>query len=193
MCEVLEVSRSGFYDWRERQPSPRQRDDERVTELIRTVHRKSDYTYGSPRVHADLVEDYDEPVGLNRVARLMRQAGVQGVSGRKRRPRTTTPATRQPTPPDRVQRQFTASAPDRLWLGDITYLETEQGWLYLAVLLDVFNRMIVGWATAAHLRTELPLAALRTALRDRRPTPGMLIHHTDSGSQGKSSGRRNTA
>jgi putative transposase len=99
MCEVLEVSRSGFYDWRERQPSPRQRDDERLTELIRRQHRKSDYTYGSPRIHADLVEDYDEQVGLNRVARLMRQAGLQGVSGRKRGPRTTTPASGRPSRP----------------------------------------------------------------------------------------------
>ena len=183
MCEVLEVSRSGFYDWRERQPSPRQRDDDRVTDVIRRLHRKSDYTYGSPRIHADLVEDCDEPIGLNRVARLMRQAGLQGVSGRKRGPRTTTPAKQRPKPPDRVQRRFTASAPDRLWLGDITYLDTEQGWLYLAVLLDVFSRLIVGWATAAHLRTELALAALRAALRHRRPAAGMLIHHTDSGSQ----------
>jgi putative transposase len=131
MCEVLEVSGSGFYDWRERQPSPRQRDDDRVTDVIRRLHRKSDYTYGSPRIHADLVEACDEPIGVNRVARLMRQAGLQGVSGRKRGPRTTTPPKQRPKPPDRVQRRFTASAPDRLWLGDITYPDTEQGWLYL--------------------------------------------------------------
>jgi len=183
MCEVLEVSGSGFYAWRERQPSPRQRDDDRVTDVIRRLHRKSDYTYDSPRIHADLVDACHEPLGVNRVARLMRQAGLQAVSGRKRGPRTTTPAKQRPKPPDQVQRRFTASAPDRLWLGDITYLDTEQGWLHLAALLDVFSRLIVGWATAAHLRTELPLAALRAALRHRRPAPGMLIHHTDSDSQ----------
>lgn len=183
MCEVLEVSRSGYYDWRRRQPSPRQRDDERVAELIRSAHRASGGVYGSPRVHADLIDDYDEAIGLNRVARLMSQLGLQGVSGRARSPRTTTPAAGRAKPPDRVQRRFHAPAPDRLWVGDLTYLKTEQGWLYLAVLLDVFSRRIVGWATAGHLRTELPLAALRAALRDRRPKPGMLIHHTDSGSQ----------
>ena len=184
MCRVLEVSRSGYYAWRQRQPSPRQRDDQRLVELIRTVHNQNRKVYGSPRIHAELIDDYDEQVGVNRIARLMARAGIEGVSGRSRRPRTTTPpADRRAKPPDRVQRDFTASAPDRLWLGDITYLETAQGWRYLAVLLDVFSRMIVGWATAAHLGTSLPLAALRMALSERHPRPGMLIHHTDSGSQ----------
>jgi transposase InsO family protein len=110
-------------------------------------------------------------------------AGIEGVSGRRLGPVTTTPATGRPKPPDRVQRDFTAAGPNRLWLGDITYLATDQGWLYLAVLLDVFSRRIVGWATADHLRTDLPLTALDMALRDRRVRPGMLVHHTDSGSQ----------
>ena len=183
MCRVLEVSRAGYYAWRQRQPSSQQRDDERLTELIRTVHKENRRVYGSPRIHAEVVDDHHEQVGCNRVARLMARAGIEGVSGRRRGPRTTTPATGRPKPPDRVQRNFTASAPDRLWLGDITYLETNQGWRYLAVLLDVFSRRIVGWATAAHLGTELPLAALSMALRDRQPRAGMLIHHTDSGSQ----------
>lgn len=183
MCEVLEVSRSGFYDWRHRQPSPRQRDDARVTGLIRQVHAGSRQIYGSPRVHAELVDDHDERIGVNRVARLMATAGIEGVSGRRRGPVTTTPATGRAKPPDRVRRDFTATGPNRLWLGDITYLGTDEGWLYLAVLLDVFSRRLVGWATADHLRTDLPLAALDMALRDRRVRPGMLIHHTDCGSQ----------
>jgi putative transposase len=183
MCEVLEVSRSGYYEWRDRQPSPRQRDDARLTTLIRQIHADSRGTYGSPRVHAELLDDHDERIGVNRVARLMAVAGIEGISGRKRGPRTTTPAQGRVKPPDLVRRDFTAPGPNRLWLGDITYLATDEGWLYLAVLLDAFSRRIVGWATADHLGTDLPLRALEMALRDRQVRPGTLVHHTDSGSQ----------
>lgn len=140
MCDVLGVSRSGFYGWRDRQPSPRQRDDERLLGLLRRVHAGSRQTYGSPRVHAELIDDHDEGVGLNRVARLMACAGIQGISGRKRGPRTTTPAQGRAKPPDLVRRNFSAAGPDRLWLADITYLDTDEGWLYLAVILDACSR-----------------------------------------------------
>lgn len=184
MCAVLEVSRSGYYGWRARQPCPRRRDDERLTALIRRIHADARGCYGSPRVHADLVDGHDQRVGVNRVARLMARAGIHGVSGRRRGPRTTTPARARPKPPDRVCRDFSAPGPNRLWLADISYLATDEGWLYLAVILDVFSRRIVGWATADHLGTNLPLAALTMAVRDRLVRPGhMLVHHTDSGSQ----------
>lgn len=149
----------------------RQRDDARLTGVIRQIHADSRQIYGSPRVHAELVDDPDERVGVNRVARLMATAGITGVSGRRRGPVTTTPQTGRAKPPDRVRRDFTATDPNRLWLGDITYLPTDEGWLYLAVLLDVFSRRIIEWATADHLRTDLPLAALDMALRDRQVRP----------------------
>ncbi|HVM00598.1 MAG TPA: IS3 family transposase [Egibacteraceae bacterium] len=182
MCRVLEVARSGYYAWRRRQPSARQRDDQRLLGLIRRIHADARGCYGSPRVH-ELVDDHDERLGVNRVARLMACAGIAGVSGRKRGPRTTVPSSRS-KPPDLVGRDFTATAPNRLWLADITYLETDEGWLYLAVILDAFSRRIIGWATADHLRTQLPLEALEMALKGRDVRPGTtLVHHTDSGSQ----------
>lgn len=183
MCRVLEVSTSGYYDWCDRQPSVRQCEDQRLLTVIRKVHAGARGTYGSPRVHAELVDDHDEHVGVNRVARLMAAADIQGISGRKRGPRTTIPSSRA-KPPDLVRRDFTATAPNKLWLADITYLATDEGWLYLAVILDVFSRRIVGWATADHLRTELPREALEMALKTRDVRLGTtLVHHTDSGSQ----------
>jgi putative transposase len=181
MCQVLGVSRSGFYAWRGRRPSARQRQDWNLTAEIRRVHTASRGIYGSPRVTAELRDD-GWVIGENRVARLMRVADLHGCSGRRPGPRTTT-ATRKPAPADLVNRKFTAAAPNLLWLGDITYLRTWEGWLYLAMLKDAFSRAIVGYATAEHLRLELPLAALTMALKARRPRPGMLIHHTDRGSQ----------
>ena len=139
--------------------------------------------YGSPRIHAELVDDHDETIGVNRVARLVAAAGIEGISGRKRGPRTTIPTDR-PKPPDLVRRDFSATAPNTPWLADITYLPTDEGWLYLAIILDAFSRRIVGWATADHLRTELPMKALEMALETRDVRPGTtLVHHTDSGSQ----------
>lgn len=181
LCEVLGVSRSGLYAWRRRRPSARQLEDTRLVAEIRRVHAATRQIYGAPRVHAELRDD-GWVIGENRVARLMRSHGIQGCSGRRPGPRTTTRA-RKPAPPDLVQRRFTAAGPDRLWLGDITYLRTWEGWLYLAMLKDAFSRMIVGFATADHLRVALPLAALTMALKARRPRSGMLIHHTDRGSQ----------
>ena len=151
---------------------------------IAAIHQTSRGTYGSPRVHAEL-RAAGERCGRRRVARLMRQAGLRGCHGQRRCVRTTTPD-RQATPaPDRVERVFqppAVGAPDRLWLADITYVATQEGWLYLAVVLDAYSRKVVGWAMAEHLRTELVLDALTMALHQRRPAAG-LVHHSDHGCQ----------
>lgn len=184
LCRAVGVSRSGYYAWRDRQPSARARADGQLTERIRQVHGRSRGTYGSPRIHAELRAD-GQRCGRRRVARLMRQAGLRGVHGQRRRVRTTV-ADRQATPaPDRVGRAFAPAqigAPNRLWLTDISYVPTDEGWLYLAVVLDGFSRAVVGWAMAAHLRTELALDALAMALRTRRPAPGLVLH-SDHGCQ----------
>ena len=179
MCRVLEVSASGYYAWRERPPSEREREDAALSERIRTIHEDSFGTYGAPRVHAEL-RAQDVRVGRKRVARLMRGAGLQGVS--RRRGTTTTARKRgQGSPPDLVERDFSASAPDRLWVADITYVPTGSGFLYLAVAMDAFSRRVVGWAMAGHLRTDLVLAALDMAVAQRKPED--VIHHSDQGCQ----------
>jgi putative transposase len=183
-CRVLGVARSGYYAWRRRAPSARAQTDERLTERIRAIHRTSRGTYGSPRVHAEL-RGAGERCGRRRVARLMREVGLRGCHGRRRHVRTTT-RDRQAIPaPDRVERAFAPPAvggPDRLWVADISYVATADGWLYLAVVLDAFSRRVVGWAMADHLRTELVIDALAMALRHRKPYAG-LIHHSDHGCQ----------
>lgn len=179
MCRVLEVSPSGYYAWLNRRPSKRDRDDAMLTDRIRSIHRWSRGTYGAPRIHAEL-RDEGVFVGCKRVARLMRADGLQGVSRRKG-PRTTTPSERARPAPDLVERDFTAEAPNQLWVADITYIPTGGGFLYLSVVLDAFSRRVVGWSMAAHLRTELVLAALEMALSQRRAKD--VIHHSDQGSQ----------
>ena len=150
-----------------------------LTEKIKQVHAHSRGTYGSPRVHADL-QDEGIRVGVNRVARLMREAGIRGVSRRKGYTTTVRSPAAAPAP-DRVQRDFAASRPDELWVADITYVPTGAGFLYLSVVLDAFSRRIVGWAMANHLRKELVLSALDMALDQRDPEG--VIHHSDRGSQ----------
>ena len=179
MCRVLGVSPSGYYAWRGRGPSPRTRRDEALREVICAIHEESHGTYGVPRVHAELAAR-GWRVSRKRVARLMREAGLAGVS-RRRGTRTTRGDASQRAAPDRVQRHFQAEAPDRLWVADITYVPTWAGFLYLAVVLDVFSRRVVGWSMANHLRTELVLNALNMALARRRPGP--VIHHSDQGVQ----------
>lgn len=179
MCRVLEVSTSGYYAWRDRPTSKRKQEDAILTEQIRNVYEQSYGTYGAPRVHAELRAE-GIYVGCKRVARLMREVGLQGVS-RRRSPSTTV---RRPTAisaPDLVERDFTAESPNVLWVADITYVPTDSGFLYLAACMDVFSRRIVGWAMAAHLRTDLVLSALNMALTQRKPTS--VIHHSDQGSQ----------
>ena len=183
LCRVLQVAASGYYAWRHRQPSSRARADAALIEQIRAIHARSRSTYGAPRVHADLRER-EQRVSRKRVARLMRAAGLVGRPPRRFR-RTTDPDLKVQVG-DLVQRQFAATAPDQKWFGDITYVRTWEGWLYLAVILDAYSRKVVGWAMADHLRTELATDALQMALRTRRPKPG-LIHHTDRGVQYTSS------
>jgi putative transposase len=179
MCRVLEVSASGYYAWRKRAPSARARADAALKTRIRAVHKDSRETYGSPRIHAELREEGTR-VGRKRVARLMSQESLQGVS--RRRGVTTTQRAENARPaPDLVDRDFTAEGPDQLWVADITYIPTWAGFLYLAVVLDAWSRRVVGWAMATHLRTELVLDALDMALWQRRPEG--VIHHSDQGSQ----------
>jgi len=180
LCRVLRVSRAGYYAWRQRPLSARAVHDEALTALIGTSHTNSRGTYGVRRIHADL-QASGRCVGYKRVRRLMRRAGLTG-SRRGRRVRTTSSDPTAICAPNLVQRHFHAEAPNRLWVGDITYLPTSEGWHYLAVLLDVYSRRVVGWAFADHLRVDLTLDALQMALLGRLPAAG-LVHHTDRGSQ----------
>jgi len=180
LCRVLGVARSAYYAWARREVSAHARADERLGAQIAAAHERSRGTYGAPRIHAEL-RAAGTRTSRRRVARLMRAAGLAGCH-RRRRTRTTVADPAHTPAPNLVARDFAAPAPDRLWLGDITYVATREGWLYLAVLLDAHSRRVVGWAMAEHLRTELSLAALTMALRARRPGPG-LIHHTDRGCQ----------
>ena len=181
MCRVLGVSRSGFHAWQRRGPSARWREDERLLERIREIHAENRGVYGSPRIHAELVLGDGVRVGRKRVERLMRQAGLSGLVARKRG-KTTIRVPGVWVCEDLVDRAFLAAAPDRLWVADITYLRTWEGWLYLVAVQDVFSRRIVGWSMADHMRTELVTDALQMALARRRPAPG-LIWHSDQGSQ----------
>jgi putative transposase len=179
MCRVLGVSASGYYAWLRRRVSPRQREDAELLDQIRAWHRRSRGTYGAPRIHRDL-RAVGVRVGRKRVARLLQQAGLRGVSRRKW-PVTTVRAAQARPAPDLVQRAFTATGPNQLWVADITYIPTATGFLYLAVVLDVWSRRIVGWAMATHLRTSLVVAALEMAIAQRRPAG--VIHHSDQGCQ----------
>jgi len=181
MCRVLGVSRSGFHAWQRRAPSARQLDDERLLARIREIHKANRKVYGSPRIHAELILADGERIGRKRVARLMRQAGITGMVT-KRRGRTTIRVPGVRVCEDLVERAFLAAAPNRLWVADITYLRTWEGWLYLVAVQDVYSRRIVGWSMADHMRAELVTDALQMALAHRRPAPG-LIWHSDQGSQ----------
>lgn len=187
MCSALRVSRSGFYAWRRRQPSRRAREDARLAAEIRTVHQQARGTYGSPRVHFELQQRAFQ-VGRHRVARLMREQGLTALFKRRFR-RTTDSKHNDPIAANRLNRQFDVEGPDRVWATDITYLWTDQGWLYLAVVLDLYSRRVVGWSMAEHLRSELVLGALEMALGQRAPRDG-LLHHSDRGCQYASSAYR---
>ena len=180
MSRLLGVSASGFYAWVNRSASARAVEDIGLTALIHAIHRRSGGAYGAPSIQAELADDHQRRVGTKRVARLMRAAGLQGLQ--LRRFVTTTvgdPAADRAV--DQVDRQFTADGPDRLWVADITYVPTWAGFLYLAIVLDVWSRRIVGWAMEPHLKTELVLSALNMALAQRRPEA--VIHHSDRGCQ----------
>ena len=178
-CRVLEVSPSGYYAWLKRAPSSRRQSDLLLGDRIETLHRQSRETYGRERIQADL---HDEGISVSdkRVARLMRERNIQGASRRKGFKTTTRDKDAQPAP-DLVERQFVASEPNQLWVADITYVPTWAGFLFVAIVLDVFSRRVVGWAMATHLRKELVLDALNMAIYRRKPKN--VIHHSDQGCQ----------
>jgi putative transposase len=181
MCDVLGVSRAGYYARARRRPSARSVRREQLTEQIRRVHTQSRGLYGSPRIHAELAQQ-KVPACVNTVARLMRRAEVRSKIKRAWRPRTTASNHPHPVKTNRLDRQFDAVLPDRKWCVDITYVPTGEGFLYLAAVLDLYSRKIVGWQMADHLRAELCTDALEMAMEQRRPTPG-LLHHSDRGVQ----------
>ena len=176
MCRLLKVSRSGYYAWRDRPLSARARADIALTALIHQIHRRSRGAYGAPPIHAELADEHAVHVGCKRVARLMRAAQLRGVA-----PKAFVVTTLQDPDAarvqDRVDRQFCATGPDRLWVADITYIPTWAGFLYLAMVLDVWSRRVVGWALATHLRAELVRRARNVALARRRPEAA--IPHCD--------------
>ena len=180
LCRTLQVSRAGFYAWHTRPPAPRTRADERLGLEIAAIHAESRQRYGSPRVHAELV-DRGCRTSRKRVARLMRGRGL--AARRRRRFRVTTHS-RHPFPiaPNVLARQFERAGPDQAWVTDITYIPTGEGWLYLAVIVDLCSRFAVGWAMSERVTADLTLAALGMALARRRPAAG-LVHHSDRGSQ----------
>jgi putative transposase len=180
MARVLGVSKAGFYAWRDRPPSAHAQADAALLARVRTVHATSRQTYGAPRVHADL-RQRGERHGRKRIARLMRGAGLLGASHRHGGPTTTRRDQNARPAPDLVDRNFTASGPNQLWVADITYVPTAAGFLYLAIVLDAWSRKIVGWSMANHLRTELVLDAMEAAIGQRRPSS--VIHHSDLGCQ----------
>jgi putative transposase len=181
MARVLGVSEAGYYAWLHRPPSAHAFADAALLKRIRTVHASSRETYGAPRVHAELIAK-GERHGRKRIARLMREAGLGGASRRRGGPITTRLDKEARPAPDLVDRNFSATGPNQLWVADITFVPTATGFLYLAVVLDAWSRRIVGWAMANHLRTDLVLDALEMAIGQRRPRD--VIHHSDQGSQG---------
>ena len=180
MCRVLKVSRSGYYAWRKRKRSLRELEDRRHAKAIREVHRESRGTYGSPRVY-EALQQAGAPCGKHRVARIMREEGLRGRAARRFRS-VSTKRSDAPAPPNRLAGDFTASKPNEIWVGDFTQVRTREGWLFLAILLDLYSRKIVGYATAARPQQELALQALAMAVAARKPQPG-LLHHTDRGGQ----------
>ena len=183
MCRVLNVTRSGFYAWLTREPSARARQDQRLRIEVRVIHRQARGCYGSPRIHQEL-QSRGERVSRKRVARLMLQEGLRGK--KKRRFRVTTNSDHaHPIAPNVLDRKFAPEdvpGPDRVWVSDITYAPTREGWLYLAVIIDLASRLVVGWSMGETLETRLARGALEMALRRRRPPPG-LLHHSDRGVQ----------
>jgi putative transposase len=179
LCDVLGVSRSGYYAWSGRPEPARAKSDEQLKAQIAAVHEKSRSTYGSPRVHAEL-RDKGVRVGKKRVERLMREDGLKARQKRRFR-RTTDSNHTHPIAPNVLARQFTVTAPNKVWVTDVTYIATNEGWLYLAAILDLFSRRVVGWATSATNDRALALDALELALQARQPAAG-LLHHSDRGS-----------
>lgn len=180
LCEAIGISRSAYYAWRRASPSARKLANERLLVEIRAIHVENEARYGSPRIRNEL-RDRGQDVGRHRVARLMRENGLWARVRRRFR-HTTDSRHKLPVAPNLLAQNFTATAPNQAWVGDITYIWTAEGWAYLAVLLDLYSRRVVGWALRKSLSRELALAALDHALTCRKPPSG-LVHHTDRGSQ----------
>lgn len=181
LCRVLGVARSAYHDWVKAVPSSRAKEDATLLVHIKAIHRRSRGTYGSPRVHAEL-RAQGFKVGRKKVAALMHAHGLEGIPKKRFKGSTTDSAHEDPVAPNRLERNFKVDGPNQAWVGDITYLPTQAGWVYLAVLIDLFSRKVVGWSLAHHMQTELCLEALEQALVLRSPPEG-LVHHTDRGSQ----------
>lgn len=180
MCRMLEVSHSGFYAWLDREPSNRSREDQRLAAEVAAAHKRSRRRYGSPRIHREL-RTAGTRIGRKRVARLMCAQGL--VARPKRRFRRTTDSSHgKPPAPNLLERNFAVAAPDQVWVTDITYIWTKEGWLYLAAVIDLFSRRVVGWAVSERIDAALCCEALRNALLARRPAPGLILH-SDRGSQ----------
>jgi transposase InsO family protein len=183
LCQAFDVSPSGYYDWlqRPRQPGPRARENQQLSRQVRQIHGESRQSYGAPRVHARLRQS-GQRHGRNRIARLMRQQGLCGRQKRRFRARTTESNHDHPIAPNRLAEAPPPTAPNQIWVADITYLQTRQGWVYVAAVLDLYSRRIVGWSVSSQINTALVLAALRMALCHRKPPAG-LIFHSDRGVQ----------
>jgi putative transposase len=182
LCSVLSVTRQGFWAWKQRSPSLRRQQDERLKPRILEAWKASDQTYGAPRLQAELRLGDGIAIGKKRVARLMRELEIHGVSRRRGRVRTTTPDQLAGPAPDLVKRDFTAERPDQTWVADITYVPTHEGWLFLAAVMDLYSRKIVGWSMRDDLEAPLVVDAISMAIARRKPKPG-LVHHSDRGSQ----------
>jgi putative transposase len=182
LCQVLGVTRAGYYAWKSRAPSRRALAEGELRTLVGRIFVDSRETYGAPRIQAELADEHDLRVSQKRVARLMRELGIAGVSRRRKGLRTTVRSHEAAAAADLVRRDFRSSGPDRLWVADITYVPTWEGYVFLACVLDAWSRKVVGWSMRDDLKTELALDALGMALTRRRPRRG-LVHHSDRGSQ----------
>jgi putative transposase len=181
LCDALGVTRQGFHAWLTRDPSPRRVQDEHLKAAIMAAYEQSWRTYGAPRMHAELA-DRGLQIGKKRVARLMRELGIEGVSRRRGRTRTTVQAEAAKAAPDLLERRFCAERPDQVWVPDITYIPTHQGWLFLAAVIDVCSRRVVGWSMRPDLKSDLVVDAVAMAVARRKPPAG-VVHHSDRGSQ----------
>jgi putative transposase len=181
LCDVMGVSAAGFYAWRGRPESPRKTANRALLAEIRSLHLAHRGRYGAPRIHVAL-RDLGHTASRGRIERLMRHHGIRAITARRFRTCTTDSRHDWPIAPNRLNQNFAADRPNQVWLADITYVPTSEGWLYLAVVLDLFTRKIVGWAMRDHMRAELTIAALTMAIQRQKPPPG-LIHHSDRGSQ----------
>lgn len=181
MCQVLEVSRSGYYAWQERPDSPMAQRRTELADQIRAVHQRSRQVYGAPRVHRELAAQ-GVKCARNTVAKVMRNSGIQSKMRKRFVVRTTDSQHPHPIAPNTLNRQFEQAAPNQAWAADITYIPTDEGWLYLAGVIDLCSRKLIGWATADHLRADLVAAALTMAILQRQPS-GPVLHHSDRGVQ----------